>query len=264
MQFKIFFRVIHPGQLLPFSYQYELSAWIYRMISHGDSEFGKFLHSRGYASEKKRFKLFTFSSLYIPEFEPVDDRMKILCPEVSVVVSFLVEEAARDMIIGLFQKKELRLGDRISQVDLAVESVETLPSLTINTSTVRLKTTSPLLVSKPVELDNGKLRHEYLSPLHSEYEKYFIQNLEDKYHTAKKHKLAPPLTEQPQCGFHLLSEKPRMRGIRVKAFTPSETKIIGYMFDFELTAPSEIIRLGILAGFGGENAMGFGATKIIH
>ena len=78
------------------------------------------------------------------------------------------------------------------------------------------------------------------------------------------YKLVKPLPENQPVAFRLLTEHPKKRGIRIKAFTPAETKIIGYLFDFEITAPPELIRLGMLAGFGGENAMGFGAVKILN
>ncbi len=65
MRLKIHFRVVKPGQWLPLSYQYELSAWIYRIIGSADSDFAEFLHSKGYGRGKKRFKLFTFSNLHM-------------------------------------------------------------------------------------------------------------------------------------------------------------------------------------------------------
>jgi CRISPR-associated endoribonuclease Cas6 len=265
MQFKIFFRVKQPGQLLPLSYQYELSAWIYKLISLSNSSFGEFLHTRGYVSGNKRFKLFTFSNLHVPpRYEILGDRMKIYSETISVVVSFLVDQAARDMITGLFQNQHLQLGDRISQLDLAVERVQALPPLLLMESTVQLRATSPILVSMPEEQADGQLRHNYLPPSDEKYELYFFKNLEDKYATARKHQLVSPWPEAPALSFRLLSEHPKKRGIRIKAFTPAETKIIGYLYDFELTAPPEAIRLGMLAGFGGENALGFGAVRILH
>lgn len=265
MQFKVIFQVKRPGQLLPLSYQYELSAWIYKLISSSNSAFGEFLHRQGYVSGTKRFKLFTFSNLYVPpKYEIIGDRMKIYSEEISLVVSFLVEQTAKDMIIGLFQHQELKLGDRISQIDLTVRGVQALPPPEIENSTVWLRATSPILVSEPQMGQDGKLRHNYLHPSDDQYERYFFQNLRDKYATARKHQLTAPWPEAPTLSFRLLSERPKKRGIRIKAFTPAETKIIGYLYDFELTAPPEAIRLGMLAGFGGENALGFGAVRILH
>lgn len=264
MQFKITFRLKQPGQLLPLSYQYELSSWIYKLIGSSNSEFGNFLHTQGYTSGNKRFKLFTFSNLDVPKYDIFDDRMKIHSSEVSFVVSFLVQQAAQDMIIGLFQHQELKLGDRISQVDLAVRQVETLPPIQIRASTVKLRALSPILVSEPELREDGKLNHNYLHPSDEKYEQYFFKNLRDKYASALKHQLVGPWPEDHPTTFRLLTPKPKKRGIRIKAHTPAETKVIAYQYDFELTAPREAIRMGMLAGFGGENALGFGATRLLR
>ncbi len=264
MQFKIIFEVKQPGQLLPLSYQYELSAWIYRLISNSNSEFGAFLHEKGYHSGSKRFKLFTFSNLFIPpRFEIQGDRMKIYSTEISFVLSFLVDQAAQDMIMALFDQQMLTLGDRISQVELSVSMVQMMPKVEIDDTCVRLRATSPILVSEPTINDKGRLRHKYLDPADANYADFFLKNLSDKYQTALEHGLISAAASTEPLSFQLLSGKPKKRGIRIKAFTAEETKIIGYLYDFELTAPPEYIRLGMLAGFGGENAMGFGAVRRI-
>lgn len=264
MQFQITFRVVQPGQLLPLSYQYELSAWIYGLISSTNSAFGEFLHTRGYASKNKRFKFFTFSNLNVPpRFEIQGDRMKINSSKISFVVSFLVEQAAQDMILGLFQQQTLKLGDRISQVELAVVQVQALPPSPISSSRVSLRATSPILVSEPELREDGKLHHHYLHPADEKYQYYFFKNLLDKYQAALQYELINPIAMDLDLTFRLLTEEPKKRGIRIKAFTHAETKIIGYLYDFEIKAPVELIRFGMLAGFGGENALGFGATRFL-
>ncbi|MEM6632617.1 MAG: CRISPR-associated endoribonuclease Cas6, partial [Bacteroidota bacterium] len=102
MQFRITLRLKQPGQLLPLSYQYELSAWIYHLLEQANSDFAKFLHEEGYLAGKKRFKLFVFSNLHIPHggYTILDDRMKIHAREISFVISFLVPQAAQDLLMG--------------------------------------------------------------------------------------------------------------------------------------------------------------------
>lgn len=263
MQFQITFHVSTPGQLLPLSYQYELSSWIYALIGKSNQEFASFLHSEGYGKGVKRFKLFTFSHLNIPRpFEILDDRIKILSREISLVASFLVPQAADQVITGLFQEQRLTLGDRISQVELEVQEVRVLPLPDWGGNTIHLQTTSPLMVSKPEVLSNGKLRHQYLSPLNEVFEQYFEINLKEKHRVAVSYGLAEPVEEELPITFHCLSEKPKKRLIRIRAHTPSETKVAGYLCRFKLSAPRELIRVGMLAGFGGENALGFGAVQM--
>lgn len=263
MQLKITLKVMYPGQLLPLSYQYEISAWIYKLISRADSSFGAFLHSEGYSQGNKRFKLFTFSNLWIPQYEILDDRMKLLSQDISFVVSFLVPRAAEEMISGLFREQRFALGDRVSRVDLEVSAVSIIPEEIFTDKTVAFRTTSPLLVIKPEIRKDGKLWPKYLSPLDENYSQYFFSNLLEKHAIAHHHGLAAAIPPDPNLHFRLLSENPRKNGIRIKAHTPEETKVIGYFFDFELIAPAELLRVGMLAGFGGENALGFGAVKVV-
>ncbi|MDX2245598.1 MAG: CRISPR-associated endoribonuclease Cas6 [Bacteroidia bacterium] len=264
MQFKISLQLLYPGQMLPLSYQYELSAWIYGRISSADSDFGEFLHSEGYIRGSKKFKLFTFSNLWIPgEYEILDDRMKIYSQEISFVMSFLVPRAAEEMITGLFREQEFALGDRISRVDLRVLRIEAMQVQTFSPNPLSFRTTSPMLVIKPEIRNGGKLWPRYLSPMEEDYSQYFFSNLREKHATAYEHGLAAAIPENPELHFRLLSPKPKKNGIRIKAFTPEETKVIGYIFDFEIVAPAELIRVGFFAGFGGENALGFGAARLM-
>lgn len=262
MQFKITLKVLKKYQLLPMSYQYELSAWIYKMIYNGNHEFATFLHEQGYHQKNKKFKFFTFSRLYISNFNRIDDRMEINCEEVSFVVSFFVSKIAQNMIVGMFQQEEFTLGDRITRVPFKVEAVQVL-ELNIPSNVVQLKTTAPLNVVQLIEHPNGKLEQKYLHPKDENFATYFIQNLQSKYEIARKHELIEDLDEDFQIDFQLLNYPIKRKPVRIKAHTPAETKVIGYNCAFELTAPKEMIKMGILSGFGRMNAEGFGATKIL-
>lgn len=263
MQFNITFNVTQPGQLLPLSYQYELSSWLYSRISDADQEFGRFLHAQGYTDEKKRFKFFTFSNLHVPQYEILKDRMLIKSREIHLMVSFLIPEVAQQMIMGIFKEQKLKLGDRISQVELNVSGVEMLPLPEIQAPNAILGAVSPIFISGPIKVGD-KLRHQYFHPQDDAYEAYFFQNLMAKYKAAISHGLIAPIQDdQYNTQLKVLSKKIRKRGITIKAFTPQETKVIGYQYDFEIHAHPILIRLGLLAGFGGHNAMGFGACRYI-
>lgn len=265
MRFKITFRVLNPGQLLPLSYKYELSAWVYKQIEKADNPFAEFLHSKGYVLDGKRFKLFTFSDLYVPQFEIVGDRMQVWAHKISFVISFYVDRIAESMILGTFLEggTEFQLGDYISQVVLRTETIQVLP-LTIPEGTLRLKTTSPMVVSREPDVNKAEKHAQYLSPDTAGFEHHFVQNLLAKYQAAQNHGLLTTAHTKASCVFRLLSSRPKSRKITIKAHRPDETQIRGYLFDFEITAPKSLIELGMLSGFGVSNAMGFGSTKIIN
>ena len=79
MRFKLKLHIdkqIH-GNTLPFNYQYECSAVIYKMLAKSDAVFSEWLHNNGYHADKKQFKLFTYSRLLIPKFSVQGSYMKI-------------------------------------------------------------------------------------------------------------------------------------------------------------------------------------------
>ncbi|MEL6254562.1 MAG: CRISPR-associated endoribonuclease Cas6 [Bacteroidota bacterium] len=263
MKFNITFQLLRPGQLLPLSYQYELSSWIYQRIGDANQDFANFLHEEGYVAGKKRFKFFSFSRLGVPRFEIQGDRMKILCSEVSFVISFLVPQAAQELILGIFKEEQFQLGDYVSRVDLRVKSIDVLPQATFSHEPQKFRTSSPLMLSRAGLMKNGKLGHQYLSPRDQGYEELFIRNLKEKHQSALKHGLAESIEGDAKCSFRLLNNRAKSQLIRIKANKEAETKVRAYLFDFELKAPPELIRTGFLAGFGGENALGFGAVSMI-
>lgn len=263
MIFKITLESERMGQLLPLSYQYEMSAWIYKLIEDGNLEFAKFLHSKGYTQGKKRFKLFTFSNLRTPKYDIIDDRLKILSKEISFKLSFLVDEAAQHLVFGLFKNKKVRLGDKKSQASFRIKSVE-MQNVYIDSNEIRLKTLSPILLSKNEIWDDGSQKTKYLSPIDKGYEMLFAANLLNKYSVAEQKGFVDQLElEEQNIGFKLLTMNPKSKLIRIKADKDEETKLKGYKYEFEITAPKKVIELGILAGFGEKNALGFGATRII-
>lgn len=265
MQFKITLQVLDKNPLLSLNYQYELSSWVFKMIEKSDNAFSKFLHNQGYQVGNKRFKLFTFSNLYVPNFEIIDDRMKIRGDEISFHISFYVDQGAEALIKSLFAQETFSLGDRITQVKLQVKEIQ-LQDLAISKKGIRLKTLSPMVISMPQERGNGKFIPKYLHPREDaqDFERIFWQNLKDKYQSAVDAGLAEPMNWEEPVGKFLLEEgRIKSRLIRIKAHTPQETKVKGYMFNFRLEAPKELIRLGILAGFGEKGSQGFGATRIL-
>lgn len=248
---------------IPVNYQYPLSAWIYHTLAEGDHEFSTFLHDSGFALGTKAFKFFTFSQLNFPAkgFKVEGDRLHILTGQCNLIVSFLLPVAMENFIKGLFKNQRFSLGDKISQTDFMVNSVEVLPESTFN-GKATFTTISPIMVGKMIE--NSRTA-AYLSPEEAAFEQLIADNLIHKFTTALNYGLIAPgpelEIEDPEITFKLLN-KPRMRGITVKAFTPEETKIIGYTFDFDIKAPAALLQIGYVCGFGEKNSLGMGCVEL--
>lgn len=240
--------------ILPLNYQYELSAWIYRVIHSGSPEFSTWLHNQGFTNDRKQFRLFTFSNLLIPKLQIVQDRLIIQSVHVELIISMFPLDMIQHFITGLFSDQELRLGDQQSQVPMKVIVVEAVQEPEFSTR-MSFRAVSPLLIS--LKLPDEKYAR-YLAPDHAEYATLFFRNLEEKLHAFEG--LTENIPATP-CTFKLLSE-PKKKGITIKTGTPEQTKLISYKFDFELSAPADLIRFGYYTGFGEKNSMGFGCAEV--
>lgn len=241
---------------LPINYQYELSSWIYRIINYGDSSFASWLHQQGYKTDvQKTFKLFAFSNLKIKEKKIEGDRLHILSDRASIEISFMPVEAIDTFVKGLFKEQEFSIGDALSRVWFKVSSVVSLTEPKFN-ETMQLRAVSPIFMDLRI---TGRQHPLHMSPEDEPYAKLLFDNLNDKYKAYKNTKFG---FDTSKCAFRILST-PKRKVIAIKANTSAETKICGYLYDFEVTAPPELIRLGYYCGFGSSNSQGFGAVRLI-
>lgn len=252
------------GNIIPVNYSYPFSAWIYRTIASGNHAFADFLHNSGYTTGAKQYKLFCFSRLQFPEkgFKVEGDRLAILKGECRLEISFMAPLALENFVAGLFKGQRFRIADNVTGADLFVESVEIL-SVPEFGSPLKFRCISPILVSK--ERQNSR-NAEYLSPEHPDFKKIFFDNLINKYAAAVSYGLmkagSEALSDNSGSGIKLLNT-PGSHLITIKAGTPQETKIKAYGFDFEITAPADLIRTGYVAGFGEKNSLGLGCVQVI-
>ena len=262
MRVKLILGISGGNRSLPINYQYEFSAWIYKTLHYGDPAFARWLHDQGYTEGKRSFKLFSFSNLDVDRFKVKGDRFLILSDEACLVLTFHIDEAIQHFVTGLFRHNTFTIGDRKSQVDFEVRTVESLRSPEFKEN-MRFRALSPVCVSRPVG-SNGKLATEYLAPGHPEYEQRLFENLVTRYNSRpqQQHSKSSELLE---CSDELQLKvvgKPKSRLIKIKSDTPQETRVRGYLYDFECTAPAELLRFGYEAGFGEKNSLGFGCVEI--
>ena len=254
MRFKITLRVDKNtyGNLLPLSYQYELSAWIYGVIAKSDNLYSAWLHNNGFARDNKRFKMFAYSNLF-PQCKVIGDRMSIINDTITLFISFLPEKSTEEFIKGIFLENRFTLGDKKSKVQFGVENIEAIPSPAL-TNPCEFKTISPVVVS--TKRDNGSI--EYVSPERDNYCNMLINNLKEKY----KVFYGCDFDGDDIIKFELLSPaKPRL--ITIKAYTPQMTKVKGYNYSFKIQADARLLHLMYEAGLGEKNATGFGMVEML-
>lgn len=254
MRLKLELKLLE-GTILPCNYMYELSSCLYKILNEGNPEFTTWLHDRGFCKGKKVFKLFTFSHLYVPRFQIEGDRLRIRTNIVRLIVSFYPIEAIDAFVIGLFRNRRMEIGDRKSRVVFEVSTIERLPEPEF-VSRMTFKTLSPMFIEEQFP----DTRHtDHLQPDDPKFAELLHLNLLEKYRAFYGQE---PDASWPMTRLLLLSE-PKPKTIVLKAGTPQETKIKGYLFRFELEGQPELLRLGYDGGFGRLNSQGFGCVEVL-
>jgi CRISPR-associated endoribonuclease Cas6 len=269
MRFKLTLRPHTRYQKLTLNYNHPFSSWIYTRIKESDADYATFLHQSGYRTEDstKNFKHFTFSKFEIPHkaraIEKGEDFILLSDRPIYITVSFFINKAAEDFIIGLFKNQQISIYNKKYQADFLIESVESLATPLTDGSRALFRATSPMIIAE--KRSDGS--DEYLSPADPRFARYFAINLLDKYESVygKGLTLDGPSVEK-LVNFRLVeSEKMRSKLIWIKQDRNDETKIKGYEnFVFELNAPVKIAEVGFFGGFGKfTSSAGMGYCEII-
>lgn len=247
-----------PYSKLSLNYAYALQAVIYKVLERADPKFSHWLHEKGYDSTGKNFKLFTFSELRGTRFQ-TNREQKTICFESNKVewgVSFYVDEQIEKFVMGLFQQQRLEVVTPTGRVDFDVQNVE-IQQVPQFFETMRFRTKMPIFISEKQE---GREHAAYLSPTDNNYERLFFSNLESKFKVIHG--------DENQIDFEsfnlkILTEPKSRKFDVIKKNLARPISVIGYQFDFEVTAPIEWLRIGYYAGFGGKNSNGFGYCEIL-
>ncbi|MCF8219475.1 MAG: CRISPR-associated endoribonuclease Cas6 [Bacteroidales bacterium] len=251
MRFKLTLTRTSKQRMLPMEYMYYISAWIYKVIGKADKEFAQFLHDKGYgASDTKLYKLFCFSPLNFgkPKLWKEKKLFEIKNHEISLQLAFDVQEAASHFIQGLFLEQEFYLGDKFNGIDFKVTKVEALPEPEF-TETMHYRLKTPWIVSYKVEGSNVP---KYLKPGDDHFYEQSVRHIAEKYKNIRGEEIpANEIDFKP-------GEDYKRAGYVIKPNTPEQTRVVGNLFDFELTAPVKTHRMIWNAGVSEKSSIGFG------
>lgn len=243
------------GRELPINYQYPLQGVIYHTLEKSDLEYSTWLHENGYQQDGKRFKLFTFSNLIVPQYgiDKQRERLIVKSDYVTLYITFLPERSTKQFIQGLFQQQTFQVADYISGAQFMVREIQVMPSLDYQQDMV-FRTLSPVCIS----LRNERGHMDYLPPTDPRYELGILTGLLDRYNTI----YSRPFSGTPYCNLQLLSE-PKSTLVRIKAGTPNETRVRGYRYQFKIDLPEELMQIAYESGLGEKGSMGFGMIEMI-
>lgn len=117
------------GNALPLDYSRFIQAWIYKTIGQADEDFSQWLHNEGLKLTHKKFKFFTYSGISAKTKAHLDRKLlEIKSRQLQVTLSFLLPQAMKNFIKGLFEKQIGFWGDQFNGIDFYVTSVDLLPA----------------------------------------------------------------------------------------------------------------------------------------
>ncbi|MCI1778568.1 MAG: CRISPR-associated endoribonuclease Cas6 [Bacteroidales bacterium] len=242
------------GDILPINYQYEQSAVIYKILSRAGGDFSEWLHDNGYGTETgRKFKLFTFSQLGVDSYRVLKQsgRLRIFSDVVRWQISFLPEISTREFIKGIFANQSFEIGDRYSSVRFLVRNITAMePPVFTNEMTFR--SLSPICIKYKPDTDTTV----YLSPDDSRACPAVISDLKRRYRSF----YGKDIDDESQCGFEVL-DRPKSKLITIKAGTPMETRVRGYLCRFKIKAPAELMKIAYDCGVGEQGSQGFGCVE---
>lgn len=240
MQIKVVF--YKEGDIiLPLDYNHIVQAFIYRII---DEKLSAFLHDFGFG-ESRKFKMFTFSRLFGKYSLKKKPGFIIFENEVSLTVSSPYGAFCQSFANGIIKKK-IFLGDN----ELEVVRAEINP-IEIKKEEIIIETLSPIVVYSTLLKPEGSKYTVYFHPEENEFVDLLSKNLCKKYRVWKNENY-----EDRQIFIKPL-RPPKLNLVRYKDFI-----IKGYSSSFKITGPIELLQIGIEAGFGSKNSMGFGCVRV--
>lgn len=273
MRVKI--RAIHEcSDIIPFDYQYQLHSAIINIIRKSSPDYAEFLHKLGYEYKKaeksygeireirKNFKLYTFSNLKLFPKIIVKNGFKNV-REVEFIFSTAVDKSFEHMILGVFSDNEffLQFNKNIKHI-FKIKNVETLhePIFQNNHKFICL---SPILMTTEKEEKHHCL--DYMIP--EEREKFISnikQNLIRNYETFYK----KDFTGSPEFEFsfdpvYIARKNGKISKLKKIVKDENVLRYKGFEAPFTIKADPELIKIGYSAGFGVNNAMGWGCVEIL-
>lgn len=238
--------------VIPFAYAHALTAVIYKFVARSSLDYARFLHDEGYRSGRKRFKLFTFSQLLIPQRRITPEGIVCLSGQLTWEIASPITEFVEHLAAGLLQLGTMRLG--VNQFE--IERVEVAPA-PIFAETMRLRCLSPIVASLPEEHE-GRLTARYLRADDPRLAEALRQNLLRKFALVHGH---APRDDALTTEFD--REYLRRKGEEVYRLVDYKgTQIKAIMAPFVVRGSPELIEIGYEAGFGEKNSMGFGMVEV--
>jgi CRISPR-associated endoribonuclease Cas6 len=235
---------------LPAGFNEYIQALIY---NHLNIDEAKWLHSAGFAFEKRKFRLFTFSSVLEPGKYNRGSSTFLFPSNISFYISSPVDWILEQLAGNFIKSESVSLGNNA----LNVASVEIIKNPAVNSDSIKVKAVTPIEVHSTFTLENGKKKTHYYTPFEEDFSGLVESNLKKKWTAYYKN----------ECP-HSISIKPLFRGndhekIVYFGAGGNRTVIKGWKGYFQLKGNPEFLNYACEVGLGSRNSQGFGMVEAV-
>lgn len=236
--------------LLPVGFNEYIQALIY---NHIDKDSAEWLHSKGFAFEKRSFKLFVFSSILEKGFFDKNTRTFTFPKEINFYISSPVDWILEQIATNLIKSETIRLG----QNELRVSSIAVIKHDKIKENSVKINAITPVETHSTFTKPDGKKITHYYTPFEKEFGELIDKNMKKKWAAFYKR----------ECP-HSIAIKALFKGSRNERIIyfgtgKKKTLIKGWKGYFRLEGETEFLQFALNAGLGSRNSQGFGMIEIL-
>ncbi len=234
---------------LPISYNYHVQSMIYNNISNTLADK---LHKKGFAFEKRKFRMYVFSRIMGKYRVNKKDKKIIFKNPVSLIFSTPYNILTQSLAENIMKGDNVKIGSN----ELFINSIEVFKNKTFD-DTVKIKLLSPITVYSTLFKNDGKSKKTYYyTPYEEEFNDLIHDNIIKKY-TAFNNK------EPKNKKFRIEPVKVTQKRNHIVSFYKN-TVIKGWTGIYSLTGSPELIGFSYDSGLGSKNSQGFGMWEVVN
>ena len=229
----------------------QLQGLIYNFL---DNASAKWLHDNGFSYEKRRFKMFTFSSI-LEKGRYLREKGEFLFPKkISFYVSSPADWILEQVASNFLSSEEFYLGKN----RLSLSAISVIKRPVFETEMVKIKALTPLTIRSGNFEKYGKKFHTF-SPFEEDFSRLIGENAKKKWEAFYKR----------ECGYELKilpffdNEKKYKRVVYYGTDEKKRTVIEGWSGEYILQGKKELLSFLYDTGLGERNSQGFGMWDMI-
>lgn len=213
-----------------------------------EKEFQTFLHDQGFAFEKRRFKMFTFSKLF-GKFQINSDKKQIIFHgPVIWYISSILPQFIHNIGQTFLMSHQLVL----NRTKIVIQQLEFEKEIPIQQDAIRISMLSPITIYSTYTKQSGEKITQYFSPSDQVFSYLIGENARKKYEAFYQKPIEKELEIKP---IHIQQKH--------KVVTRFKNTIINaWNGEYELSGSTELLQFLYCTGLGAKNSGGFGCFSV--